>query len=304
MLPESVYGNPIALDTRDAARYRPALCSQTYMRFGEGRIMSRRVLTASLPLWLLAAGCMEESHSLMVKAGPSGEPVVARSLNNVQRAPATEEAGKRVISVGQKIVTANPQLGLRPAFCTAGTPDPEIFHRGTGGLEGCQIIISEGLVRRCTTDAQLAAVLCQELGKIVAEREAQDGPALRQAQLRSTPEAHIGNDYNGAFGPSDGTYLMEQGKLEKQRRKPGALPVPEKLAKQYLVSAGYAEADLAQVQTLLYEAEKNFTVEKSYGAATSKQAVAAPAVGNSPLAPRDAEKPVWKATPANAASPQ
>src|SRR4051794_9073420 len=101
--------------------------------------MTGRILAAWLPLSLLVAGCLDENRSLMVNAGPSGEPVVARSLNNVQRAPATEEAGKRVICVGQKVVAANPQVGLRPALCTAGTPDPEIFHRGTGGLEGCQI---------------------------------------------------------------------------------------------------------------------------------------------------------------------
>jgi hypothetical protein len=247
--------------------------------------MTLRALAAWLPLSLLAAGCLDEHRSLMVTAGPSGEPVVARSLNPVQRAPATEEAGKRVITVGQKVVAANPQLGLRPAFCTAGLPDPEIFHRGTGGLEGCQVVISEGLVRRCATDGQLAAVLCHELGKVISEREAQAGPELRQPQQRLAPEGRIGNDYSGAFGPSDGTYLMEQGKLNKQRGKPPAPPDPAVLAKKYLARAGYAEAELVQVQPLLQEAEKNFTIEKSYGVAASKPAV--PVGAASRAAPKD-----------------
>jgi hypothetical protein len=264
--------------------------------------MTGRVLAASMPLWLLVAGCMEDNRSLLVTAGPSGEPVVAKSLNSVQRAPATEEAGKRVIAVGQTIVSANTQLGLRPAFCTAGTPNPEIFHRGTGGLEGCQIVITEGLVRRCSTDAQLAAVLCTELGKVISEREAHAGPVMRKPERQPISDGRIGNDYSGAFGPSDRTYLMEEAKLNPQRGKRPAPPAPEALAKQYLVRAGYADTELVKVQALLQEAEKNFTVEKSYGTATRKQATPAPAVPPSPLAPNDAEKPVWKPTTAPAGS--
>jgi hypothetical protein len=260
--------------------------------------MTGRALAVCLPLSLLAAGCLDEHRSLMVTAGPSGEPVVARSLNPVQRVPATEEAGKRVIVVGQKVVAANPQLGLRPAFCTAGLPNPEIFHRGTGGLEGCQVVISEGLVRRCTTDGQLAAVLCIELGKVIAEREAQAGPELRQPQ-RLAPEGRIGNDYSGAYGPSDGTYLMEQGKLNKQRGKPAAPPAPEVLAKKYLTRAGYTEAEFVQVQPLLQEAEKNFTIEKSYSTATGKPAV--PVGAASRAAPEGS--PARLAAPTPAASP-
>jgi hypothetical protein len=262
--------------------------------------MTGRVLAAWVPLSLLAAGCLSESRSFMVTSGPSGEPVVARSLNPVQAAPATEEAGKRVIAVGMKIISANPQLGLRPAFCTAGTSQPEIFHRGTGGLEGCQVVVSEGMVRRCTTDGQLAAVLSSELGKVIAEREAQAGPNLRQPERRSISDGRIGNDYCGAFGPSDGTYMMEEASLNKQRGKRPAPLAPETLAKRYLVRAGYTESDLAQVQALLHEAEKNFTVEKGYAAAISKSAVAAPAVPPPPPAPQDPEKPAWKAAPTSA----
>ncbi len=263
--------------------------------------MTGRVLAAWVPLSLFAVGCLSESRSFLITSGPSGEPVVARSLNPVQSAPATEEAGKRVIAVGMKIISANPQLGLRPAFCTAGTPDPEIFHRGTGRLEGCQVIITEGLVRRCTTEGQRAAVLSRVVVNNSAARAAQAGPNLRQPERRSISDGRIGNDYCGTFGPSDGTYMMEEASLNKQRGKLPAPLAPETLAKRYLVRAGYAESDLAQVQALLHEAEKNFTVEKGYAAATSKPAVAAPAVPPpSPLAPQDPEKPVTKTATASA----
>ncbi len=247
------------------------------------------------PLWLLVAGCFEEQRPFTVPANPAVEPVVARSLNRVQRAPATEETAKRVISVGQKIVTSNPQLGLRPAFCTAGTPDPEIFHRGTGGLEGCQIVITEGLVRRCPTEGQLAAVLCLELGKIIAEREAQMG-SLRPQDRRLPPDAPIGNDAGGAFGSPDGTRLMEQAKLEKQQRKSSVPLSPEVLARNYMTRAGFPASELAAVQTVLHEAEGNFKVEKSFGTLANSPAAAtppaAPAKPASPLAIQETDQPV------------
>ena len=97
--------------------------------------------------------------------------------------PGTEETASRVLAVGQKIVVANPQIGLRPTFATVAAPHPEIFHHG-GPFEGMQVFISEGLVnRRKEPDAELAALLCLELGKIVTEREGagrRAGPAARE----------------------------------------------------------------------------------------------------------------------------
>src|SRR5580765_5242411 len=76
--------------------------------------------------------------------------------------PASTEAAARVDCVGRKILASNPQLALRPMFRTIGAPQAEIFHRGTN-----DIFITEGLVRQCTTEGQLAAILCTELGKAV-----------------------------------------------------------------------------------------------------------------------------------------
>src|SRR5262249_39695897 len=76
-------------------------------------------------------------------------------------APARVDAG------GRQLLAANPQVGAKPLFHTIGAPQPEVFHRGTS-----DVWVTEGLVRQCATDGQLAALLCLELGKMVAEREA------------------------------------------------------------------------------------------------------------------------------------
>jgi hypothetical protein len=228
--------------------------------------MTGRVVAACAPLWLLVAGCFEEQQSRLVSPGATAEPTFAQSLNHVSRAPATEELARPVLAVGQKIVAANPQLGMRPVFLPVGAPHPEIFHHGTGGIDICQVLITEGLIRRCTTEAQLAAVLCHELGKAVAEREAQAGRDQRVADARLPLEAPLGNDAGGTFGPSDGTRRMEEGKREKQRRQQAALPDPEALARQYLVRAGFTAADLEQARPLLREAEDHCSIEKGWSA--------------------------------------
>ena len=234
--------------------------------------MTGRILAACAPLWLLAAGCVEVQRSQLVSPSSEIEPVVARSLNRTTQAPAAEAVAKRVIAVGHKIVLANPGLGLRPLFITGGMPYLEIFHKGTGGLNGCQVIITEGLVNRCTTDEQLAAVLCHELGKVVAEREAAASLDVRQGEEHLPPDVPIGNDTAGTFGPADGTRMMEVAKIEKGRCKPGGkLPIPsaDALALEYLKRAGYRADNLEKARPLLREADEHYSLEKGWGNGTA-----------------------------------
>jgi hypothetical protein len=228
--------------------------------------MTRRDLTACAPLLLLAAGCVDEPHSMLVAPAATPGPVMAKALNpTLQASRATEAVSKRVITVGGAVVRANPQLGLRPLFITVGSPQPEIFHKGTGGLNGCQVVLSEGLAARCKTDAQLAAVICHELGKVVAEREARS--SLGYADREPPPEVPIGNDAAGTFGSSDGTRMMELAKWEKDRPRPGHKPPavsPEAVALAYLKRAGFEAATMEQVRPLLRDAEANYALERNW----------------------------------------
>jgi hypothetical protein len=229
--------------------------------------MTLRVL-AALPL-LLGFGCVDESRPLLVAPGesvPQGRLSRSPKINlGSEVDPATT---KRVLAVGGKLIDANPQAGIRPMFITVGAPHPEIFHKG-GGTRHYQIFVSEGLVKRCQSDEQLAAVLALELGKIVSARESRLGPS-RPDSFRLPPDVPIGTDAGGTFGPADGTRMMEHARLDPKRPRPGkpsAPATPEALARTYLGKAGFAAATLADVGPLLRQAEEHYQVEKSISTA-------------------------------------
>src|SRR4051812_17171997 len=107
----------------------------------------RRALSAML--LILAAGCIENDEpvsSFFRPAAPANLPPLD---------PASTEAAARVDAIGRRILAANPEVGARPLFRTVGSPQPEVFHRGT-----TDVFVTEGLVKQCPTDGQLAAILC------------------------------------------------------------------------------------------------------------------------------------------------
>jgi hypothetical protein len=230
-------------------------------------------MTMRLPLvgLVLLAGCLgDERKPLLVSPGvtPPGHVVQTPDILRVAHsAPATEALTKQVDAVGQKVIHANPQSALRPRFCAVGAPKPEIFHQVEGAsFQHCCVYVSEGLVRRCKTEGQLAAVLAHEVGKIVAEREALVPASVRLMDQRRPPDVPVGNDSRGLFGSPDGTRYVEQAKLDQYRQHPNdpppPPPSPDVLARSYLGRAGFAPADLDDVAGLLQQAEENSTVER------------------------------------------
>jgi predicted Zn-dependent protease len=161
------------------------------------------------------------------------------------------EAASRVDSIGRQIRGANPDISVDPLFLTIGSPSVTAFHRGT-----TEIYVSDGVVQRCKTDGELAAVLCNELAKMTVEAQAQGKtkpPPERERPF--TPSLHRGGD-------PDQTQLAEQALFERQnpRRRPVDAPVeldPGVLAKDYLTKAGFAADDLAKAGTLIRQAEAN-----------------------------------------------
>jgi predicted Zn-dependent protease len=231
--------------------------------------MSRFAPLAFAPL-LGLAGCLplqfEREPIPLVKSAP-GVPSMPQPERLVSTAPAMKASSARVLQVGQRLILANPQLGLRPLFITVGVPQPEVFHKG-GSLGGCQVVVSEGIVRACPSDAELASVLALELGKIVAERVARATPASRQGNDRPPLSESIGTDSGGTFGPSDGTRMMELAQYEKRRTERAAKSAPAEpnaVARTLLAKAGYEPATLEQVRPLLRRAEDHFALEKSIG---------------------------------------
>jgi hypothetical protein len=212
-----------------------------------------------LPLGLaLLAGCLHNPRNSLV-------PPTSANGQVAHAPPATEAVAVRVGALGKKILEANPQMGLQGMVQTLGVSEPTIFHRLNKDF--CVVYISEGLVKQCATEGQLAAVLCMELGRAASEQAALHPPAAPQIDIEPPPAVAVGNDTGGVMGSADLTHLAELGKVDEKRHRQEQQasvppPPPEVLARAYLQRAGYAEADLKAIASLLRAADKNTDIEK------------------------------------------
>ncbi len=213
-------------------------------------------------------GCLTgtpESPTALVPADPFGRSPVPPPSRS-QFAPASTEASLRVDWLGREILAANPQLGLKPLFATFGAPQAEVFHQGQR-----MVHITEGLVRQCQTDAELAALLSYELAKMVVEREALAGPEIRHPEKRPPITVPIGNA--GHASSPDLTPLAELARFEKENpRHPRHSPRPDPtaLARTYLENAGFKKEDLDAAAPLFQAAERNCAFEKQFNSLTSQ----------------------------------
>lgn len=205
----------------------------------------RRIAAAGAVLpALFATGCLQAGmnqglmnrvFSLGSDAPPSREPSLA--------------AAARVDQVGRQIVAANPFTGGDISFQTVGADDPAVFHR-----DAYSIFITDALVNRCRTDGELAAVLCSELGKLVAERR----NAARMGVPEPLPDVPTGATGSEAGGiPADQVRLAELGMMEKKyprktaERAKADFTDPRKLAAELLKTAGYDERELDRAEPIL-----------------------------------------------------
>jgi hypothetical protein len=208
------------------------------------------------PILLLGIyGCVtDQPKTETVSNNPFGHPAAMPARTQTGYAPAGLDAAARVDQVGRRLLAANKQAGLQPLFRTIGSPQAEIFHRGTAEID-----ITEGLVKQCLTEGQLAGVLCTEMGKVVAERETVAAPRLHAPELSPPPDLPIGND-GGLSGAADQMHRAEVARFEQdhpRRRAPAPPPEPTALAKTYMTKAGFTLADLDAVAPFLRAAEEN-----------------------------------------------
>jgi predicted Zn-dependent protease len=163
----------------------------------------------------------------------------------------------RVDSVGRKILLDNPQITVRPLFAAVLSESPEIFH-----LDQKMVVVTEGLVKRCRSDADLAALLSHELGRMVAEREVKVSREARVPEARPPIQADVGNP---SVQQQDSVQRLELAKYDKERaraRQPLPRPNPANLARIYLENAGYKKSDFEAAAPLFQLAEQNMAVER------------------------------------------
>jgi predicted Zn-dependent protease len=163
--------------------------------------------------------------------------------------PGSTLAATRVNAVGSAIAAKNEAaLGMKPIFFTMGVPEVEISHNKSG-----MVILSEGLVERCPTDAELAAVMCHELGKMAAE----NGSGRRDNAEPSGPR--LARDVVGGTYEPDLTRLAEDAKFERRGSRAGRdpRPDPKAIGETLFVQAGYRADDYLRMETLVREAVDN-----------------------------------------------
>jgi hypothetical protein len=167
----------------------------------------------------------------------------------------------RVDTIGRNILAANSQAGIRPLFRTIGVTQLEVFHRGTSEVD-----ITEGLVKQCASDGQLAAILCQELGKMVAERESSADTKIKVPQAEPPMDVRVGHDGDSVYGAADQTRLAELAKFEQAHRRQAAgavsAPDPVYLGRLYLTRAGFNDTDYTAVVPLLHAVSSGGKLEQ------------------------------------------
>lgn len=206
-------------------------------------------------------GCSQtpkQSTRMISDAGMNAEKIV-RLPNATPDAGPTKGAAIRVGKIGQKLLLANPSIGIKPAFHTIGTSQSEVFHKGVD-----QIMITDGLVKECNDD-QLAAVLAVELVKMLGEQE-NSAPTGKIIDRTPGMDFSIGNDRSLVFGPADGTRIAERFELDRMRMKNKATGAgnvdPKIIARGYLSKAGYPSKAVDSISGLLKKADENFKLEK------------------------------------------
>jgi predicted Zn-dependent protease len=229
--------------------------------------MTVRIALLTFLLGLIVGGCLSEDKNLT--AVPSGSPfgkAGRTSAASFKQAPAaTQEIALRVDRVGKKIADANPRIQQKVVFLTLGVPHEEMFHQSHKDVG--TIYITEGLAKQCKTDGELAAVLSEELGKMVSERMAQLRPANRSLPPMLMANTHVGNDNSGMFGSADRTEQMMAGHFTQTQQQmptlPAAPPPADALARIYLKDAGFDAKNLDAVAPLLRKADKQNSIELS-----------------------------------------
>jgi hypothetical protein len=210
--------------------------------------MRPRCRAGLVGLALALSGCAKDGRDGFAFRNPFDTD---RAPDTSTLPPASTRAATRVDTVGSEIVAKNKDaLGVKPIFFTMGVREVEISHHKSG-----MVTLSEGLVERCPTDVELAAVICHELGKLAAE-QAPDRSTDRDVGARPLSRDVVGGPYE-----PDMTRLAAEAKFDRGARGGRSArdprPDPKALGERLYVQAGYRADDFARLDQLAREAEDN-----------------------------------------------
>jgi len=220
-------------------------------------------IAAVVSACLACTGCALLEGSSLFKNGIGGDPVgknweKVKTPNDPKVPLAHLETTERVEQLVRRIVTQNAFTGLEPIIYTMGVPESALFHRGTQ-----ELFISEGLVKKCKTEAELAAVLCTELGQMVAEKR---GVKRTGGDRDTIPDSALpGGAMVGGGTPADPGREAEIA-FHERRHPRGARTAggdnPAKLSRELLKGAGFDEAEFDRVEPLVRQSERGSALRK------------------------------------------
>jgi|GEM_PF-826883 hypothetical protein len=206
----------------------------------------RLLIQGFLVLLVGNLGCAGERGSQYQPDSP-GHPISTPTLPEASLTTAA-----RVDQLGRELLAANPFLGIEPVFTVVGISDMVLFHPDMNRL-----MISEGLVNRCRSDDELAAVLAAELGQMAAEKRKHEQSLIPPLPPRLPDHAN----QNAGGIPSDQTYLAELALYEKkyrQRSNPGPSSMDAKqTARGILRATGRNDATLDEVSAFIEQGHAN-----------------------------------------------
>lgn len=210
---------------------------------------------------LAVCGC-QDSRIFRTASSLVGRPVDV---------PATKEAdlraAARVDQVGRQILNANIFCGVDVGFQTLGSREALLFHRGQQS-----VFISDSLVDRCHTDDELAAVLCHELGLMVAEKR----NAARMGYADPIMDITLTNSGEAQGITADQFRLAELAAIEKRTPKKVVDRVlaettdPRRIAIDMLKTTGIDEKAYPKAEQLLRGLNKNRDLVKQLDGGATK----------------------------------
>jgi len=171
------------------------------------------------------------------------------------------EVRRRVDNLGRKILDQNTFTGLEPQFCTIGVKESVLFHVGAR-----QLIISQGLVEKCQSDGELAAVLCSELGQMQIETRTAKALGRDPDQVPDATPDGTAQLPGGAAITTD--RQPDRGRSASTPPKNGSRPETAdatSAARELLKGAGYSPAELDRVDALLKLSPRSEQLRKQMG---------------------------------------
>ena len=215
-----------------------------------------RLVTLAAGCALLSTGCAHDGEWSVRKALGWDDAPARGQMPAPKDVPlATLAVSERVELLGQKIIAQNTFTGISPMFMTVDVKESVLFHSGTE-----QLFISGGLVEKCKSDAELAAVLCAELGQMVAEKRTAKAVGR---DVDPIPDAGYGG---GPLFPGGTAFdAGRQADLAFHEKKhPRGSPRPDatSTARELLTGAGYNPAELDRVEALLKQSDRGEKLRK------------------------------------------